>query len=125
MSKLFEEAIADAKKLKEVAEETAKKAILESVTPKMREYIEEQLLENPNDDMTEEEDFAAEEKTLEYDEIKLDENSLKALSKLLTGKSNSSEIKEAFDRLLINDKTILGIITIKDKTDSNNFRREI
>ena len=31
MSKLFEEAIADAKKLKEVAEENAKKAILESV----------------------------------------------------------------------------------------------
>ena len=29
MSKLFEEAIADAKKLKEVAEENAKKAILE------------------------------------------------------------------------------------------------
>lgn len=45
MSKLFEEAIADAKKLKEVAEENAKKAILESVTPQIREFIEEQLLE--------------------------------------------------------------------------------
>jgi len=46
MSKLFEEAIADAKKLKEVAEENAKKAILESVTPQIREFIEEQLLED-------------------------------------------------------------------------------
>ena len=46
MSNLFEEALADAKKLKEVAEENAKKAILESVTPKIREFIEEQLLEN-------------------------------------------------------------------------------
>ena len=36
MSNLFEEALADAKKLKEVAEENAKKAILESVTPKIR-----------------------------------------------------------------------------------------
>lgn len=44
MSNLFEEALADAKKLKEVAEENAKKAILESVTPKIREFIEEQLL---------------------------------------------------------------------------------
>ena len=45
MSKLFEEAIADAKKLKEVAEENAKKAILESVTPQIRQFIEEQLIE--------------------------------------------------------------------------------
>jgi hypothetical protein len=49
MSKLFEEAIADAKKLKEVAEENAKKAILESVTPQIREFIEEQLLEEKED----------------------------------------------------------------------------
>ena len=50
MSKLFEEAIADAKKLKEVAEENAKKAILESVTPQIREFIEEQLLEGDADE---------------------------------------------------------------------------
>ena len=36
MSKIFEEAIADVKKLKEVAEENAKKAIIESITPKIR-----------------------------------------------------------------------------------------
>jgi hypothetical protein len=34
-NKIFEEAIADAKKLREVAEENAKKAILEAVTPKL------------------------------------------------------------------------------------------
>ena len=50
MSKLFEEAIADAKKLKEVAEENAKKAILESVKPQIREFIEEQLLEDADKD---------------------------------------------------------------------------
>ena len=49
MSKLFEEAIADAKKLKEVAEENAKKAILESVTPQIKEFIESQLLEETSE----------------------------------------------------------------------------
>ena len=40
MSKnLYEEAIADAKKIREVAEENAKKAILEAVTPKIKEFI--------------------------------------------------------------------------------------
>jgi ribosomal protein S15P/S13E len=49
-SNIFEEAIADAKKLKEVAEENAKKAILESITPQIREFIEEQLLEGDDKD---------------------------------------------------------------------------
>ena len=34
MSKIFEEAIADVKKLKEVAEQNAKRAIIDSVTLK-------------------------------------------------------------------------------------------
>ena len=45
MSKLFEEALADAKKLKQVAEENAKKAILESITPKIKEFIDQQIIE--------------------------------------------------------------------------------
>jgi hypothetical protein len=44
-SSLFEEAIADAKKIREVAEENAKKAVLEAVTPKIREFIESQIFE--------------------------------------------------------------------------------
>lgn len=40
---LFEEAIADAKHLREVAEQNAKKAIVEAVTPKIKEFIEQQL----------------------------------------------------------------------------------
>ena len=51
MSKIFEEALADAKKLKEVAEENAKKAILESVTPKIKEFIENQILEQDNNEV--------------------------------------------------------------------------
>ena len=41
---LYEEAIADAKSLKEVAEQNAKNAIIEAVTPRIRDFIEEQLL---------------------------------------------------------------------------------
>ena len=44
MSKIFEEAIADAKKLKEVAEKNAKDAIIESLTPKIRNYIEQEII---------------------------------------------------------------------------------
>jgi hypothetical protein len=44
-SSLFQEALADAKQLREVAEQNAKNAIIESVTPKIRKFIEDQLLE--------------------------------------------------------------------------------
>ena len=44
-NKLYQEAIADAKKIREVAEENAKKTILEAVTPKIKEFIESQILE--------------------------------------------------------------------------------
>ena len=44
MSKsLFEEAIADAKQLRSVAEQNAKNAIIEAVTPKIKEFIEKEL----------------------------------------------------------------------------------
>jgi len=45
MSKqLYEEALADVKRLKEVAEDNAKKALIEAVTPRIRDLIENQLL---------------------------------------------------------------------------------
>ena len=43
MSKIFEEALADAKKLKAVAEENAQKAILESVTPQIKQFMQHKL----------------------------------------------------------------------------------
>ena len=92
-SKLFEEAIADAKKLREVAEDNAKKAILEAVTPRIREFIEAQLIEgdeeesNKNELEAEKEDI--EEK--EEDEVVLDESALKALINLVGGEEILSE----------------------------------
>jgi len=51
MSKeLYEEALADAKKLREVAEDDAKRSVLEAVTPRIRELIERQLLTESFDD---------------------------------------------------------------------------
>lgn len=47
MSKsLYEEALADARKLKEVAENNAKRAVEEAVMPKIRDMIERQLFED-------------------------------------------------------------------------------
>ena len=50
MSKqLYEEALADVKSLKEVAEDNAKRALIEAVTPRIRDLIERQLLKEFND----------------------------------------------------------------------------
>ena len=96
MSKLFEEAIADAKKLKEVAEENAKKAILESVTPQIREFIEEQLLEE-----TEEQDESHPTSGDDTDgdgvleeEVYLDEGALASLVELI-GEENLDSLNES------------------------------
>ena len=51
---LYDEAIADAKKLREVAEKNAKQAIIEAVTPKIRKFIEDQLI---NDEGSTDQDF--------------------------------------------------------------------
>ena len=96
MSKLFEEAIADAKKLKEVAEENAKKAILESVTPQIREFIEEQLLEDKEEQeqSTDEiEEMESDDKTLD-EEVYLDESALASLVELI-GEENLDSLNES------------------------------
>lgn len=55
MSKqLYEEAIADLKKVKEIAEDNAKRAIVEAVAPRIRELIEKELL-GESSEMDEEE----------------------------------------------------------------------
>ena len=44
MTTLFDEAIADARQLRIAAEQNAKNAIVEAVTPKIRKFIEMQLV---------------------------------------------------------------------------------
>ena len=94
-NKIFEEAIADAKKLREVAEANAKKVVLEAVTPKIKEFIESELLEEK-----------VEEKEEVLEEITLDESALIKLSHLLginenlslESKENSKIISEATEQ---------------------------
>lgn len=51
MSKqLYEEALADVKRVKEVAEDNAKRAIIEAVTPRIRDMIERELLSEAEED---------------------------------------------------------------------------
>lgn len=95
MSKLFEEAIADAKKLKEVAEENAKKAILESVTPQIREFIEEQLLEGEEEKGAKDEEVEETEALDNLDEeVYLDEGALASLVNLI-GEENLDSLNES------------------------------
>lgn len=100
MSKLFEEAIADAKKLKEVAEENAKKAILESVTPQIREFIEEQLLEEKEDQdddgktVNNEKDGVKDDDDVLEEEVYLDESALASLVELI-GEDNLDSLNES------------------------------
>lgn len=51
---LYEDALADLKQIKEVAESNAKKAMFETLTPKIRELIETQILGDMYGDETEE-----------------------------------------------------------------------
>lgn len=47
MSKqLYEEALADVKRVKQVAEDNAKRAVLEAVTPRIREFIDQAMLDD-------------------------------------------------------------------------------
>ena len=57
MSKtIYDEAIADAKMLREAAEQNAKNAIIEAVTPRIREFIEEQLINSSEEDHNDSDD---------------------------------------------------------------------
>ena len=82
MSKsLFEEAITDARQLREAAEQNAKNAIIEAVTPKIREFIENQLVGNTTADTGDflEETLLDEKKEESDDEVELDESALNIL----------------------------------------------
>ena len=62
---LFEEAVADAVKLREVAEQSAKQKILDNITPKIRQIIEQELVsDEPTDELDDEVDIDGEDETV-------------------------------------------------------------
>ena len=139
---LYEEAIADARKIKEVAEENAKKAILETVTPRIREFIEQQLLEQ-NDEMSEEEVEEDIDEELS-EEVALDESAIASLLGLLSnnfdedflseGKTQeelASSLKSALENLTESERARLFEVANNESSDhtehasiNNNKARE-
>jgi hypothetical protein len=127
---LFEEAIADAKQLREAAEINAKNAIIEAVTPRIREFIEKQLVgdtENNNDSDFLEESIIGEDQ--DDEEIALDESALRSLTSLMRGEAPANTqggrdlaaLSEAFDSLSEDEQKRLltlvkeGDLNIKDQ----------
>ncbi len=140
---LFEEAIADAKKIREVAEENAKKAILEAVTPKIRDFIESQILEqdsNFDDSLNEEKDLKSTQEDTEdfpssIDEtVELDESAISALLKLIGEESSAIKngsrdvmalaLSEAVSRLSASEQRKLYNMTqkIDERVENLNSR---
>ncbi len=110
-SSIYEEALADVKKLKEVAEQNAKNAIIDAVTPKIREMIEKQLVgdtveESGQDDILA--DLAESLLGTDADDITLTSESLKALSGLVnnTGEGFSSKDAE-LTSLLVQERLLV------------------
>ena len=107
---LYHEAIAEAKDLRRIAEQNAKNAIIEAVTPKIRQFIEDQLLnedgdmsDDENDDilkgvvkeMMSEEEENDDDGTLDSsDSIGLDESALLSLVKMLDGQESVDQLKK-------------------------------
>jgi hypothetical protein len=135
---LYEQAIADARKIREVAEENAKKAVLEAVTPKIKNFIEQQILEKDEKEVSEEEEKeklqSEKEEKDKDDEVELDETAVNALLDLI-GEDNvpqrsrevmSMALNEAMNRLSSYERSKLFNMTQKinesvDKMESRSL----
>lgn len=125
MSKtLYDEAIADAKRLREVAELNAKNAIVEAVTPRIREFIDKQLVGGDTKPVAAEKFLvdALNEGTADADEeVVLDEAALKSLVSLFTPKQTTAakdEFQQAFDQLSETEKKkLLNLISEEKEED--------
>jgi hypothetical protein len=107
-SSIYEEALADVKKLKEVAEQNAKNAIIDAVTPKIREMIEKQLLgEEVDDDGDVLSDLAESLLDEDADDVRLTSESLKALSGLVNGESSFSAKDTELRSLLVQERLLI------------------
>lgn len=127
MSKtLYDEAIADAKRLREVAETNAKNAIVEAVTPRIREFIDKQLVGNDSKPVAAEKFLvdALNEGVEDTDEeVVLDEAALKSLVTLFTPKQATAakdEFQQAFDQLSETEKRkLLNLISEENEADDS------
>jgi uncharacterized membrane protein YgcG len=97
---IYTDAIAEAKLLKETAEQNAKNAIIEAVTPRIRSFIEDQLLGNSQVDKSYDNDILESVASdivgeSSIDEVMLDESALVSLLEVFGGKEISSLATES------------------------------
>jgi hypothetical protein len=126
MSKsIYDEAIADARRLREVAELNAKNAIVEAVTPRIREFIDSQLVGDETKSVSAEKflvDALNEGAADDDDEVVLDEAALKSLVSLFTPKQASQSkdsFQQAFDQLSEDEKRkLLNLVREGDEEDA-------
>jgi len=96
---IYEQAIAEAKKLREVAEQNAKNAIIEAITPRVRELIDREL----SDSVDTPEDFLSESIESGDDDIILEESAILELAREIAENKeekeddNKNEEKDADD----------------------------
>ena len=107
-SSIYEEALADVKKLKEVAEQNAKNAIIDAVTPKIREMIEKQLIgDHSEDDGDVLSDLAESLLDTDADDVQLTSESLKALSGLVNSGVGFSAKDAELSSLLVQERLLI------------------
>ena len=121
---LYEEAIAEAKELKSVAEQNAKNAIIEAITPKIRNFIEDQLLSSDNEIIDENQDFLSETvsdlvKTGE-ESVELDESAMVALIEMLGGTDASDALKNQGTKREL-EGAILNTLSEMNDSDRNKL----
>ena len=105
-SSLLDEALADAKSLREAAEQNAKNAIIESITPKIRALIDKQILGEDVDDG----DFF---EGIQHD---LQEDAASLLSQVTPQEGSLFERSEELkDNFSINEESLEGLINIANE----------
>jgi hypothetical protein len=90
---IYEQAIADAKKLREVAEQNAKNAIIEAITPRVRELIDNELAGNTSEPILE--SYA----DIDDDDIVLEESAIMELAREVASTSQKDNRASIFDLL--------------------------
>lgn len=114
-SSIYEEALADVKKLKEVAEQNAKNAIIDAVTPKIREMIENQLIgitDNDQGDILN--DLAESLLDNDVEDIQLTSESLKALSDLVNVDQTFNARDAELNSLLVQERLLVVMDNASD-----------
>ena len=97
-SNIYKEALSEAKQLREVAEKNAKNAIVEAVTPKIREFIDNQLMGIDVNNAGDVDEIIAESLGINPDDgkdVSLDTGALSKLAKMMGATSTNSHMLSA------------------------------